>query len=72
MKKISLVSLLGLLAPFAASAHAADGDYYGYMPMMGWGVGSGMMWGGWVTTILVWTLLVVAIVALVKWMDKNK
>jgi len=72
MKKVILISLLGSLAPLATSAQAAGEDYYGYMPMMGWSAGGGMMWGGWVTTILVWLLLAVAIIALLKWIDKIK
>ncbi len=49
------------------------GNYYAPNGMMGW---SGMMGGyyggfGWVTMILVWTLLVLGITAAVKWLRKN-
>ena len=41
-----------------------------YGQSMGWGGGA---MGGffWLTTLLTWTLLVLGIVALVKWINKN-
>lgn len=49
------------------------GNYYAPSGMMGW---SGMMGGyyggfGWVTMVLVWTLLVLGIIATVKWLRKK-
>lgn len=52
------------------------GGYYGPAGMMGYGFNSGwnMMggyyWFGWITMLLVWILLLLSIVALVKWLRK--
>lgn len=46
----------------------------GYGMMSGWnmmGNYGGFAWFGWITTLLVWTLLILGIVAAVKWLKKK-
>lgn len=67
-KIISLIILI--LAPFAVSAHGDDlsgQGAYSMMNMMGgwWG------WSGWFFMVLFWVLIILGIVALIKWIVKK-
>ena len=69
---IKYILALALLAgaPLFAYAHPEDYDNYYALPMMGWN--GNMHWGGWITMVLIWLFLLVAILAMLKWIDKNK
>ncbi len=81
MKKvIGALFVVGFL--LAGTASAQTGNYYNPRGMMSYDFnsGGGMMggynggyyWFGWVTMILVWALLILGIIALVRWLKKNK
>lgn len=52
-----------------------SGGYFSPNDMMGWNMMSGYFggfgWVHWITMILVWSLLILGIVALAKWLKKN-
>lgn len=78
MKKITYLLSAAVLFFFGSNmvgAHMGDdfGSGTGMMNMMNWmsGWGYGFFWMGWLTMILFWTILVLVIVALWKWINKK-
>ena len=69
--------MMGYYGSSTPAAYTQADSYYSPGGMMGYGYpGAGMMggyyWFGWVTMILIWTVLILSIIALVKWLRKNK
>ena len=67
---ISVSSVLGLATALVANAGMMDGRDYGMMGGDGMGYGGGML-VGWVTLVLVWTTLILGIIAILRWLKKN-
>lgn len=71
MKKIILsIFVLGFIAlTGTASAHMMgnDGGSFGTMSSH-----SGLAWFGWITMFLVWSLLIIGVVAIIKWFKKTQ
>ena len=75
MKKI-IYALFAIVTLFSGSslvsAHMGDDSGWGWGMMNGMmGSGFGFFWMGWVTMILFWTILVLIVIALWKWINKK-
>ena len=74
MKKIFILIILIIAAPlavFADTGQGMNGDHNMMKNMMGWG-----SWGagfGWIFMVSVWILVILGIIALIKWLiDSSK
>ena len=71
MKKYLMFAVLALsTVPIPTLAAAEDEVWRGMMG--GYGYPLSMMWGGWITTILVWIVLILGIILLLQKINKKK
>ena len=67
-KKISgFIFLIYLILPSNVFAHGSDESTMMYN-MMGYGAGA---WGNWIFMILFWILVILGVIALIKWLAGN-
>lgn len=70
MKNKTILLIALMLAPFSVSAHSDDlpgQSAYSMINMMG----NWWNWSGWLMMISFWILIVLGIIALVKWIIKK-
>lgn len=60
-------TMMGMMGPWMTFGASGAGAPYG---MMGYGISS-WNWTGWITQLLVWTVLVLAAVALARWSTRQ-
>lgn len=65
-KIVFIVFFIFLLSPLMVGAHSGSPTGSGMMEFFG-----NMTAFGWITQLLIWTLLILAIVALAKWISKH-